>query len=159
MPNHTETRLTVIGSHTNVTKFIEAAHGDETALDFEKLYPSPKDNTDWYNWSVSNWGTKWNAYNVGIWAYSKDNENTIATLNYQTAWSPATKLFLNISPNYPELQFTHEFIDEGGSFIGYETIANGKIIEAKDYEWDDVSSITLRRALNVYYEEEEEEDV
>ena len=71
---------------------------------------------DWYDWSIFSWGTKWNAYDVTEWSVNECSEyTTSATIYYETAWSPATALWLNVSKEYPTLEFYHEFADEGGT--------------------------------------------
>ena len=39
---------------------------------------------DWYNWSIHNWGTKWDACNSHI---ESDDEDYIF-ITFDTAWSP-----------------------------------------------------------------------
>ncbi len=54
----------------------------QKALDNVRLYG----HQDWYSWSTSNWGTKWNAYDT--------NDNEDNGIYFQTAWS-------NPTPYYP----------------------------------------------------------
>lgn len=164
MPNHTSTILTLDGPLEDIEKFKENCNGKEN-LDFEKLHPMPPGNDDdWYNWRCKNWGTKWNAYDVGNWI----NYDTSSTLNgnseknnsihYNTAWSPATPFYLHVSKSYPELSFTHEFADEGGGFVGRKTIKNGIITVDDNYDWDSQEGKELRTKLGYNYSEEEEDD-
>ena len=114
---------------------------------------------DWYNWSVRNWGTKWNAYDVGEWEVIDVDENTVkAVICYETAWSPATELWLTVSQDYPTLEFFHEFADEGGGFLANETIANGSVINEESFDWTSDEGIELREKLGRYYPEDEDED-
>ena len=115
---------------------------------------------NWYDWSVFNWGTKWNAYDVTEWSINEghwNGENSSATIYYETAWSPATALWLNMSKDYPTLDFYHEFADEGGSFLGSETIRDGRIISSEEFDWDSDNGIELREGLGRYWPEDEEE--
>ena len=114
---------------------------------------------DWYNWSVRNWGTKWNAYDVGEWEVIDVDENTVeAFIYYETAWSPATELWRTVSENYPTLEFFHEFADEGGGFLGNETIADGSVITEESFDWTSDAGIELLEKLGRYYPEDEDED-
>jgi len=117
---------------------------------------------DWYDWSIFNWGTKWNAYDVTEWSINEghwNGENYSATIYYETAWSPATALWLNVSKDYPTLDFYHEFADEGGSFLGSETIRDGRIISSEEYDWDSDDGIELREGLGRYWPEDAEDEV
>lgn len=41
--------------------------------------------TDWYNWQVQNWGTKWD---IGADGYEAQDSNGTLTLTFDSAWSP-----------------------------------------------------------------------
>ena len=115
---------------------------------------------DWYDWSIFNWGTKWNAYDVTEWSINECSEyTTSATIYYETAWSPATALWLNVSKDYPTLDFYHEFADEGGAFLGSETIRDGRIISSEELDWDSDDGIELREGLGRYWPEDAEDEV
>jgi Ferredoxin-like domain in Api92-like protein len=112
--------------------------------------------SNWYDWSVLNWGTKWDCYDVREWSIAVADEEMTATIYYETAWSPATQVWLTVSQQYPTLTFFHEFADEGGGFLGDETIHNGTVIEENEYDWDEDDGITLREGLGRYWPEDEE---
>jgi hypothetical protein len=112
--------------------------------------------SNWYDWSILNWGTKWDCYDVREWNIAVADEEMTATIYYETAWSPATQLWLTVSQQYPTLTFFHEFADEGGGFLGDETIHNGTVVEENEYEWDEDDGITLREGLGRYWPEDEE---
>ena len=111
---------------------------------------------NWYDWSIFNWGTKWNAYDVTEWSINENGDNSSATIYYETAWSPATVLWLNVSKDYPTLEFYHEFADEGGGFLGSEVILNGQIISEEELDWDSDDGIELREGLGRYWPEDDE---
>jgi len=114
--------------------------------------------SNWYDWCLINWGTKWDCYNVGEWGV--DSETSAATIYYETAWSPITIFWQTISQKYPDCEFRHEFADEGGEFLGSETIMNGRIIDSDEFEWDSADGIKLLERLGRYcFENEIEENV
>jgi hypothetical protein len=114
--------------------------------------------SNWYDWCLINWGTKWDCYNVGEWGV--DSETSAATIYYETAWSPITIFWQTISQKYPDCEFRHEFADEGGGFLGNETIMNGNIIDSEKFEWDSADGIKLLERLGRYcFENEIEENV
>ena len=115
---------------------------------------------NWYDWCIFNWGTKWNAYDVTEWSINECSEyTTSATIYYETAWSPATALWLKMSKEYPNLEFYHEFADEGGGFLGSETIVDGRIISEEELDWDSDDGIELREGLGRYWPEDAEDEV
>lgn len=115
---------------------------------------------DWYSWCITNWGTKWNAYDAREWSVTEHGDGTAhGTIYYETAWSPATALWLKVSKDYPTIRFYHEFADEGGAFLGSETIVNGVIIDEEELEWDSDDGIVLREGLGRYWPEDEENEV
>ena len=44
---------------------------------------------NWYDWSVKNWGTKWNAYDLEVYAM----EDEKIAVCFLTAWSPPFEIF------------------------------------------------------------------
>ena len=142
--------------------------------EFEKEYPfglglttekseeliSKYGTCDWYDWRVSNWGTKWDCYDVTEWGVNEREDGTAsATIYYETAWSPATALWLKVSTEYPNCEFYHEYADEGGMFLGTETIVNGAILKEEKIDWDSDDGIELREGLGRYWPEDLEENV
>lgn len=78
--------------------------------------------TDWYDWCVNNWGTKWNAYD-----FMQIDSNSIS---FQTAWSTPENIIRALSQKYPSLQFEVKFADENfGYNVGEYTYENGEIIK------------------------------
>lgn len=79
----------------------------------------------WYEWSINNWGTKWNScgYVEGT-DYSQCDK-----LQFQTAWSPALRVVQKLSQMYPDLKMTVQWADEDlGCNCGELTFKNGTII-------------------------------
>lgn len=114
--------------------------------------------TNWYDWCITNWGTKWNAYDAREWSVTEHGDGTAhGTIYYETAWSPATQMWLNVSKQYPTIQFFHEFADEGGFFLGDETIKNGKIIFENEYDWNSDEGVDVREGLGRYFPDDEED--
>ena len=109
---------------------------------------------NWYDWRLNFYGTKWGMYDVQL-SFEKAGE---ATFSYNTAWSPASDYFLTISEKFPKLSFYHEFADEGGGFVGYETIKNGEVVEVLDCAWESEKGIEIRQNVGYYYEEDEDDD-
>ncbi len=77
---------------------------------------------DWYDWSIKNWGTKWNAYS--------DNVIDDTTIVFDTAWSSPIPVFKALSKMFPKVKFELSYADEDfGYNCGEITFLNGSEIE------------------------------
>lgn len=73
----------------------------------------------WYNWSVANWGVKWN---------SSECENQGNIFTFDTAWSGVPALIDLISKGFPKIRFVYEWSDEDtGCNCGIGTYLNGEL--------------------------------
>lgn len=73
---------------------------------------------NWYDWSVKNWGTKWNAYG--------QSELSPNQIQFDTAWSSPEPVIAKLSTLFPELTFEVEYDIEGGCGNGVYEYANGE---------------------------------
>jgi len=93
----------------------------------EKELKKKYGHKDWYDWNVANWGTKWNVSDAEI----DEDENSVS-YGYNTAWSPNCAFFKNICKQYPLLDFTLEYEEEGVGFEGTLEIVAGKVIKDEE---------------------------
>ena len=63
----------------------------------------------WYEWSINNWGTKWNAYDCLIF---DDDEHDYDEICFNTAWSAPHPILSKIAQMYPDIEVEHEWADE-----------------------------------------------
>lgn len=76
---------------------------------------------NWYSWSIANWGTKWNAYDI----YSV-NENSIS---FDTAWSTPFPVIEELSKKFPSITFEVKYADEDiGSNCGSYELRSGVLV-------------------------------
>ena len=74
---------------------------------------------DWYDWSIVNWGTKWNA---GYTVVDSD------AIEFQTAWSTPIPVFVELSKRLKDITITVDYADEDiGSNCGTLEILNGAV--------------------------------
>lgn len=115
--------------------------GEETdtegKLEFEKKIEELKQkygHTDWYDWRVDKWGTKWDACET----YILDDEDEFLSVEYNTAWSPNIEWLKTIAKQFPELKFTLWFEEPGNGFCGvYEVTDEDEDLCEGDLEWID----------------------
>lgn len=171
MPNHVISTVEILGHEDTIKKLKETVREVKDTevfpISFNKIIPMPDKifrgsvgdkerqehgSDNWYDWSVANWGTKWNAYNqpeeddieilegrnnsLDFIASKGATKNKLVIIRYSfsTAWSPVTKVMEKLSEMFPDVKIKYAFIDEGYSFGGYEYFHEGVLVEVKDYE-------------------------
>ena len=126
MPNWFYFDLQVEGKQEDVQEFVQNVKGTEKYetegrdFDFNHFIPQP-DNIyrgslsmgdeerlekegipSWYNWNISNWGTKWNASVDDIFY---EEGSTEVTYRLSTAWSFPSPVINTMIEMYPNLNF------------------------------------------------------
>jgi hypothetical protein len=113
------------------------------ALDFDRIVPMPaelKDTTsprdpdkalrkkygadNWYDWSIYNWGTKWNASEPDIISQTTKT----MTYGFATAWSPPIPVAAALSERYPTARVTLSYWECGMGYQGKMVFKAGEII-------------------------------
>lgn len=96
MPNWVNNYVTVNGEPESIRLFMERIGSEDRdpkseefrAIDFNRLKPLPRElltGGGWYEWSVENWGTKWNSCDSEL---VDDN-----ILRFNTAWDRPEPVF------------------------------------------------------------------
>ena len=138
MPNHVTNEIRIIcNDEKTYDEFKELVVGEDREFDFDRIIPQPDDinpdldhnkkdfghglttsTTDWYNWRCTNWGTKWNAYEIEIdW---DDEYKECIEINFQTAWSPPEPIYFKLNEIFGERIWVNWFCrDESDNFCGY----------------------------------------
>ena len=82
---------------------------------------------DWYEWSIANWGTKWNSYDV-----ERLNDETV---RFDTAWNHPGPVIVALSKKFPTERIRIRWADEDTAHnSGDETYLNGEIVEGGAHE-------------------------
>lgn len=75
----------------------------------------------WCEWSIENWGTKWNAYQQKILDYG--------LIEFQTAWNCPRKFLQMLAARFPDVELIVKYADEDfGSNCGILTYRNGILV-------------------------------
>lgn len=144
MPNWCQNRIVV--QHENSAQISELVNVIENSEGlFNSIIPMPKEiyqstilsqevghfasqnMPSWYDWSVKNWGTKWDADNILIDA--KDNNRL--TLFFQTAWSPPIPICIHMLEK--DFQVSLHYVEYGMNFGGYFK-GQGSTIEERFFD-------------------------
>lgn len=105
--------------------------GDDSIFDFDKIIPMPDDiykgllgpeekkiygESNWYDWSLKNWGTNWNAM---------ESELDGGTYMLETAWSSCSPVIAALAKHFPEAILRYSYSESGCEFCGVEEYRNG----------------------------------
>jgi len=129
MPNWCWNHLEVSGDEIQLQEFVEKSttnieENDE--FSFEGTLPRG-DRKDWHEWSINNWGTKWDACESNI----GNNDINYFTVSFDTAWAPPIDWINNILQDFPDLCFELEYEEPGMCF-------GGKLSAQYEVIWDDL---------------------
>jgi len=89
-----------------------------TALENIKKHGSK----DWYDWSINNWGTKWDAS-----TNDTDYDDNWLNISFDTAWSPPEPWIQAVSKKYPLLDIQVRITEESDAYMGYICARNGEM--------------------------------
>lgn len=144
MPNWCNCTLAVDGPKTDLDKWrtAVAAHfktinkdinGELTEDEFPFTFDYDVRNSelpeeDWYNDNIARWGTKWDAADVVDCDYVDNDDHSMLTIHFDTAWSPPIPWAEAASKNNPTLTFELEYGEPGCDFAGAIEYKNGEII-------------------------------
>lgn len=166
MPNWVRNNVVITGSHNKLNKFVDKHFNKKGEFDFETVIPMPDKifkgdlgkeeeriygSNNWYDWSIKNWGTKWNANTVASPTISKvAGKNSRLEFCFDTAWSFPEGVYQELATMYSDLRIDVEFADEDiGNNCGIISISGG------DYSVEDVE--TRAFAMSVWgYDEDED---
>jgi hypothetical protein len=124
MPNWCSNEVDIFGNSEVIKEITEIIKANPEGIfqmnDFvpmpEELRDTqaPQDKPNWYDWSVINWGTKWD---LGEEAVASFEQNVIG-LGYNTAWAPNCAFWTAFSEKYEGVKISHRYYEEGVGFIG-----------------------------------------
>ena len=116
---------------------------------------------NWYDWCVSEWGTKWNAGGSDnedmIVDYDEDVDDTgIALFTFSSAWAPPLGVFQKLKELHPDLYIQGRYYEPGVGFFGvwddgddrcynFESIEKG----SSDEFWNSEDGILLNENFDI----------
>ena len=125
--------------------------------------------TNWYDWSVSRWGTKWDISTEGL-EYT-DNGDGTATISgwFDSAWSPPITAYNTFLENNEDCTLNASYYEPGMDFGGFYDNGDDLYLEELHEEFklpEDQQSELYRRLDDEYglsdnydmWDEDEDED-
>lgn len=132
------------GVHTGSIHINGASHKNWRDIDGKKVpltedeiadYTARFGATNWYDWSVANWGTKWDIDKDESCFFRPREAKAKIRTGFQTAWSPAREFVAFWAKQHPTLVFEHYYLGEGDDYAGLDRYENGELVDEK-YEDD-----------------------
>ena len=158
MPNYIYNTLKIKGNLNDLNHVLNFVKSDSSLFDFDKILPMPDyiyrgdlidierklyGKNNWYDWSMDNWGTKWNSVGACI------EENFI---RFETANTPCVPVVTALAQKYPTMRFEYafyagilgtegKFVYENGELIFHEYYSGDEyLIPDDDYDEDECSN-------------------
>lgn len=174
MPNWCQNRVLIKGPIEEVTELLKYVEDDTTTFSLNKIIPMPQplENTpspqreedvvkanleafgakDWYDWHISNWGTKWNVNATinydscggaapGVFLGPETRE---VDISFDSAWNPPLLVYPVLAKLFPNTNIYISYDESGCDFAGWELYTNGEKVKSGENEsWSN---------LRMYYE-------
>jgi len=102
----------------------------EEGYSFTNFVPMTKDDflNGWYDWSINNWGTKWDITHKYVFV-TLDYDTGYISYYFDTAWSPCVPVVEAMAKQYPDLEIIHTYDEPGGCFAGIYKYQEGRLVE------------------------------
>ncbi len=87
--------------------------------------------SNWYDWHVGNWGTKWDV------DAEVNDDDSIIFINFDSAWAPPQLAIQELARQFPNLQFRLSYEEPGMGFAGFDLLQGEEEIDSVYVEADD----------------------
>ena len=164
MPNYCNNNIVITGPNSVIDKIEKIANGDKGDL-LQYFYPMPKELNDtvagpepktkkeklekrrlqveygasnWYDWRVENWGTKWDImefYNINRKEIGEDESEI--SLGFDTAWAPALGAYEKFIDENSNCSLKAYYYEPGCDFMGEWDNGIDSCFEVDKYGLDD----------------------
>jgi len=185
MPNWCNNNIEIAGPAKTINALWTAATAEGGGL-LDAMVPMPKELrdttkgtgdelqteqydgfTNWYDWSVARWGTKWDVDMEGI-EYT-DNEDGTATISgyFDSAWAPPVEAYNTFLEANEDCSLTGSYYEMGCDFAGFYDNGDDEYLENLRDEYDlpeDQQSDLFRRldeeyALSEQFDEYDDDEI
>lgn len=128
MPNWCDNSITIQGPVETISQLWKKAQEAEGLLEAMVTMPkrlrntrAPQDSQNWYNWSVENWGTKWDVSLEGL--EFNDNGDGTASIEgwFDSAWSPPISAYDAFLENTEDCTIFASYYEPGLDYAGFYT--------------------------------------
>lgn len=121
---------------------------------FNNFIPMSKEDflSDWYNWSLQNWGTKWDVSEVYVNNIDDKEKNSEISYIFNTAWSPCIPVVEVMSEQYRDLVIKYLYNEPGMQFAGVCEFKDGEMIDLRENNLDNYREFVRDEFEEEFYE-------
>ena len=146
MPNWCNNNIEITGPAKTINAVWTAAQVEDSGL-LNAMVPMPVelkdtvkgsngDAVNWYDWSVTNWGTKWDVGLEGI-EYTDNGDGTATISGYfDSAWSPPIEAYNRFLEANEDCSLTGSYYEMGCDFAGFYDNGDDEYLENLRDEYD-----------------------
>ena len=145
MPNWCSNSITISGSTDTIKQLWDDAHvGDDFGL-LNAMVPMPKeldgttkgtdgDAVNWYDWRVTNWGTKWDISDEGLEYVDNGDGTSVIQGWFDSAWAPPIEAYNTFLDDMDGCYIEATYEEGGMDFAGIYTDSDDQYMEGLS-EW------------------------
>ena len=146
MPNWCNNNIEITGPIDKIKALWDATQAEDGGL-LNAMVPMPVelkdtvkgsngDAVNWYDWSVTNWGTKWDVDLEGI-EYTDNGDGTATISGYfDSAWSPPIEAYNRFLEANEDCSLTGSYYEMGCDFAGFYDNGDDEYLENLRDEYD-----------------------
>ena len=146
MPNWCNNNIEITGPIDKIKALWDATQAEDGGL-LNAMVPMPVelkdtvkgsngDAVNWYDWSVTNWGTKWDVGLEGI-EYTDNGDGTATISGYfDSAWSPPIEAYNRFLEANEDCSLTGSYYEMGCDFAGFYDNGDDEYLENLRDEYD-----------------------
>lgn len=163
MPNWCNNNVEITGPAKTINAIWTAATAEGSGL-LDAMVPMPEelkdtvkgsngDAVNWYDWAVSNWGTKWDVDTEGL--EYVDNKDGTATISgyFDSAWAPPIGAYNRFLEANEECSIQASYYEGGMDFGGFYDNGDEEHLEdiREEYELPEDQQSNLYKRLDDEY--------
>ena len=175
MPNWCNNNIEIEGPAEKIKALFDAATAEGSGL-LNAMLPMPEelkdtvkgsngDAVNWYDWAVSNWGTKWDVDTEGLEFIDNGQGRAMITGYFDSAWAPPIEAYNRFLEANEDCSVTASYYECGMDFGGFYDNGDDEYLENLRDEFeagDDASDLYKRLdeeyGLSDQYEEWNEDE-
>lgn len=154
MPNWCSNNITITGPAQKIRALYEAATAEDGGL-LNAMVPMPCELgntvkgsgdelqieqydgfTNWYDWCVARWGTKWDVNPEGLEFVDGENGTAELTGYFDSAWAPPVEAYKTFEEQNPDCSVEASYYEMGCDFAGFYSNGDDEYMEGLREEYD-----------------------